>query len=315
MHELLRELAGRDIGRYGFSVPLREHSWWRIGGPADMLAEPCSVEQAQTLMRELNRLSLPFVVIGCGSNMLFDDKGVRGVVVKIGRHFSHAEINGEWITAEAGIFIPRLTRQIGRAGLTGLEHAIGIPGTLGGLVLMNGGSMQQGVGSMVDKVWAVDREGSLVEFGQSDCRFGYRSSALQEMDAAIVRVRLHGTPGDPCAIRKEMLQIMRTRRRNFPLKLPNCGSVFLGDPAMYAAIGAPGKVIEQCGLKGYRVGDAEVSRLHANFIVNLGTARSADVLSVIRHVRRVVKERTGFLLMCEVRYLSPECRLVPAHEA
>jgi UDP-N-acetylmuramate dehydrogenase len=266
-------------------------------------------------MRELHRLSLPFVVIGDGSNLLFDDAGARGVVVKIGRHLSRVEIRDKWITTEAGIFVPRLMRQIGGAGLAGLEHAIGIPGTLGGLVLMNGGSMRQNVGSRVDKVWAVNREGSLVEFEHADCRFEYRRSALQGMGLAVVRVRLQGTPDNPRSIRKEMLRILRTRRQKFPLKLPNCGSVFLSDPALHAAVGAPGKIIEQCGFKGYRVGDAMIPQLHANFIVNLGSARSADVLSIIHRVRAVVQERTGFLLMCEVRYLSPDCRLMPAHEA
>lgn len=314
MPDALRELTQCDIGQCGFSVPLRDHSWWRIGGPADLLVMPHSIGQVQTLMQELHRLSLPFVIIGDASNVLFDDAGVRGVVVKIGRHLSHVEINGNFITAEAGIFVPRLIRQVGKAGLAGLEHAIGIPGTLGGLILMNGGSMRQNVGNRVDKVWAVNQEGLLVEFERTDCRFEYRCSALQSMGVVVVRVRLRGSQGDSCAICREMLKILRTRRQKFPLKLPNCGSVFLSDPTLYATMGAPGKIIEQCGLKGYRVGDAMIPQLHANFIVNLGSARSADVLSIIHQVRKVVQERTGFLLMCEVRYLAPECRLMPAHE-
>jgi UDP-N-acetylenolpyruvoylglucosamine reductase len=315
MHERLRELTRHDIGQCGFAVSLRDYSWWRIGGSADLLVTPHSIEQVQTLMREMHRLALPFVVIGGGSNVLFDDAGVRGVVVKIGRHLSRVEINGNAITAEAGIFVPWLIRQIGRAGLMGLEHAIGIPGTLGGLVLMNGGSMRQNVGSLVDKVWAVDSEGTLMEFGHDDCRFEYRRSALQTMDIVVVQARLRGEPGEPHSIRKEMRHILRTRRQKFPLKLPSCGSVFLSDPAMYATVGAPGKIIEQCGFKGYRVGEAMIPHLHANFIVNLGAARSADVLTIIRQVRKVVQEQTGALLMCEVRYLAPDCRLMPAHEA
>jgi UDP-N-acetylmuramate dehydrogenase len=315
MHELLRELTRHDIGQCDFSVPLRDHSCWRIGGPADLLVVPRSIEQVRTLMRKLHRLSLPFVVIGGGSNVLFDDAGVRGVVVKIGRHLSRVEICGNLVTSEAGIFVPQLMRQIGRAGLAGLEHAIGIPGTLGGLVLMNGGSMRQNVGSRVDKVWGVDRDGVLVKFEHADCRFEYRCSALQRMDIVVVRVRLQGTPSDRRSICREMLHILRNRRQKFPLKLPNCGSVFLGDPALYTTAGAPGKIIEQCGLKGYRVGDAMIPHLHANFIVNLGAARSADVLSIIHQVRKVVQERIGVLLMCEVRYLSPDCRCMPAHEA
>lgn len=315
MREALRHLAGQDVGRCSFAEPLRNHGWWRIGGPADLLVVPRTILQVQTLMRELHRLSLPFVVIGDGSNVLFDDAGVRGVVVKIGRDLAHWEIQDQTITAEAGAFVPGLIRRIGRAGIGGLEHAIGIPGTLGGLVLMNGGSMRQNVGSRVDRVWAVGRDGGLVEFDQAGCRFGYRRSALQTMGVVVVRVRLTGTSGDRRAICGEMLRILRTRRQKFPLKLPNCGSVFLSDPALYETMGPPGKIIEECGLKGFRIGDAMIPHLHANFIVNLGSAGSGEVLAIIRQVRQTVFERTGFLLMCEVRCLTPDCRLIPAHEA
>lgn len=315
MHESLRELGQQDIGLCSYNEPLRNHSWWRIGGPADLLVVPRTLPQVQNLMRELRRRALPFAVIGDGSNVLFDDAGVRGVVVKIGRDLSRYEISNGVITAEAGIFVPRLIRKVGLAGLGGLEHVIGIPGTLGGLVLMNGGSMRQNVGSRVEKVWAVNREGALMAFDQAECRFEYRRSALQGMEVVVVRVRLRGTPGDRRTICREMLRILRTRRHKFPLKQPNCGSVFLSDPALYNTMGPPGKIIEQCGFKGFRIGDAMIPHLHANFIVNLGGASSADVLAIIRQVRKTVLERTGFLLMCEARYLAPECRLMPAHEA
>lgn len=314
MRESLRKLAQKDIGQCSFDIPLRHHSWWRIGGPADLMVEPRSISQVQTLMKELNNLSVPFVVIGDGSNLLFDDAGVRGVVVKIGRQLSKCQISDRLITAEAGVFVPRLVRRIGNAGLTGLEHAIGIPGTLGGLVLMNGGSMRQGVGEHVDRVWVVDTTGELKAHNHVDCRFVYRGSALQRNKGIIVQVRLQCDHGNRRSIRREMLDIMRMRRHKFPLKQPNCGSVFVSDPAMYKTVGPPGKIIEECGLKGFRIGDAMVPHLHANFIVNLGAARSSDVLSIIHTVRQTVYQRTGFLLMCEVRYAAPDCRLMPAHE-
>jgi len=314
MCDALHNLTRQDIGTCGFDVPLRHHSWWRIGGPADLLVEPGSIAQVQTLMRELHRLDLPFVVIGDGSNLLFDDAGVRGVVVKIGRRLSRWSIQDQWITAEAGAFVPRLIRRIGAAGLSGLEHAIGIPGTLGGLVLMNGGSMRQGVGSHVDRVWAVDWEGALKEYDHAACCFAYRHSALHQEKVVVVRVRLHCLPGDRKGIRREMLRILRSRRHKFPLKLPNCGSVFLSDPSLYETIGPPGKIIEDYGFKGYRVGDAMIPEIHANFIVNLGAASSADVLSIIRTVRQTVYQRSGFMLQCEVRYVAPDCRIMPAQQ-
>jgi len=315
MHEALKELANLNLGQLHYNEPLRNHSSWRIGGHADLLVEPDSIQQIQILMVELDRRALPFVVIGDGSNILFDDAGVRGVVVKIGRNLSKWEIKDDAVTAEAGIFVPSLIRRIGNAGLCGFEHAIGIPGSLGGLVLMNGGSMRQNIGSRIENIWAVDRNGNLLNFDRSACHFAYRKSALQDMGVVVVKVRLKGDLGNRRIIRREMLGILRSRRQKFPLKLPNCGSVFLSDPKMYDSAGPPGVVIEQCNLKGFRIGDAKIPNLHANFIVNLGAAKSKDILNIIHHVRDTVQHRTGYTLMCEVRYLTPECRLIPAHQA
>lgn len=314
MHKALQELALLDIGHCRFDAPLREHSRWRIGGPADLLIEPCSIQQVQTLRRALRELSIPYVIIGDGSNLLFDDEGVRGVVVKIGRALSRFSISdNELIDAEAGVFVPKLVRCAAKFGLSGLEHAIGIPGTLGGLIVMNGGSMQKGIGSNVERVRAVNIEGELVEYDQEACKFAYRYSTLQEADLVIVDARLRCDVGDPRTIRREMLGILRSRRAKFPLKQPNCGSVFLSDPAMYKTVGPPGKVIEECGFKGYRVGDAMIPHMHANFIVNAGNATSSDVLQIIRMVRNTVNDRKGCLMMCEARYVTPKCRVVAAH--
>lgn len=313
MRDALKRLARQDIGRSRFDVPMKDHSWWRIGGPADMLVEPESVSHVQILRRELTRNELPHVFIGDGSNLLFDDEGVRGVVVKIGRALSQIHLNDDVVTADAGIFVPKLSRLIGLAGLTGLEHAAGIPGTLGGLVLMNGGSLRQGVGSNVDRVWAVDRLGEIVEFNQMECGFGYRSSSMQSLNLTVVRVRLKCHHGNASEIRQTNLSILRSRRRKFPRRLPNCGSVFVSDPKLYDTIGPPGKVIEECGLKGLRCGDAMIPDCHANFIVNLGNAKSIDVLSIISTVTEIVFQQIGHRLQCEVRYVSPQGNTSPAH--
>jgi UDP-N-acetylmuramate dehydrogenase len=309
----LKELAARDVGLVAWDASLGAHSYWRIGGPADLLIEPDSVDHVQNLVRGIAELDLPCVVIGDGSNLLFDDRGVRGVVVKIGRRLSRFTLNGTTVRAEAGVFVPRLVHALCRAGLTGLEHAIGIPGTLGGLILMNGGSMRKGVGANVDRVWTVDSQGEIVEHDSDHCRFSYRRSGFQGGGQIIVKARLKFDRGDPKQIRSEARAIARSRRRKFPLNHPNCGSVFLSDPALYEALGPPGKVIEDAGLKGTRIGDAMVSPKHANFIVNLGSGRSGDVLALIERVREVVHQRTGFWLRCEVGYVSPSGRLQSAH--
>ncbi|KAA1261000.1 UDP-N-acetylenolpyruvoylglucosamine reductase MurB [Rubripirellula obstinata] len=315
MRDSLKQLARRSIGETSFDAPLRNHSWWGIGGPADLLVQPTSLEQLCTLIKSLHEFQLPHLFIGDGSNLLFDDVGVRGVVVKLGRNFSSYEISGRKITAQSGVFVPRLIRNIGRAGLTGLEHAIGIPGTLGGLVLMNGGSLRQGIGTHVQQVHAINSMGEMIRFDRDSCQFSYRKSALQNAGLVIARVDLQCSTGDPVRIQQRMRDILRSRRKKFPRRHPNCGSVFLSDPKNYDQFGPPGAIIERCGLKTLRIGDAMIPQQHANFIVNLGRASSADVLSLVRTVRQDVFDKTGFLLNCEVRYVQPDGQQVPAHEA
>ena len=202
-----------------------------------------------------------------------------------------------------------------RAGLAGLEHIIGIPGTLGGLVLMNGGSQRRGIGENVQRVWVVDRDGHEQILSREACQFSYRHSALQGTGSVVVQAELECQRSEPALIRRAMLADLRERRRKFPRKQPNCGSVFLSTGAMHASVGPPGRIIEEAGLKGTRSGHAEVSARHANFIVNLGGATSRDVLNLIAHIRRVVFERIGFDLCCEVRYVTTAGAIIPAHLA
>ncbi len=311
----LLQLAGQEIGRRLFNEPLAVHTSWQIGGPADLMVEPASLAHVAAVIGFVRRHGIPLLVIGQGTNLLFDDAGMRGVVLKLGDNLSRIEITGNRITAEAGVWVPGLARRAMLAGLGGLEHTIGIPGTLGGLVLMNGGSQRCGIGDNVRRVWVVDREGCERTLTREECHFSYRHSALQGTGAVVVKVELECERSEPHLIRRAMLEDLRERRRKFPRKQPNCGSVFLSTSAMHASVGPPGKIIEDAGLKGARIGQAEVSPQHANFIVNLGGATSRDVLSLIAHIRRVVFERIGFELCCEVRYVNTAGELMPAHLA
>lgn len=313
--EQLSQLVKAEIGICVFNAPLAEHTSWQIGGPADLLVEPGTVGQVAAVVRFASSHRIPLIVIGQGTNLLFDDSGLRGIVLKLGSNFSRIAISDNRIIAESGAWVPGLARKAMRAGLTGLEHAIGIPGTLGGLVLMNGGSQRKGIGDNVLRVWIVDREGELIELRRDECAFSYRHSALQGTGAVVVKVELACERQQPQRIRKLMLEDLRERRRKFPRKEPNCGSVFLSTAAMHASVGPPGKIIEDAGLKGLRIGNAEVSARHANFIVNRNGATSKDVLGLIAHIRKVVLERIGFELCCEVRYVNPAGEIMPAHQA
>ena len=313
--ELLDKLVKQDVGQFTFDTSLSDHNSWQIGGPADLLVEPDRAGQVAAVIRFSSQFEIPLVVIGQGTNLLFDDAGLRGIVLKLGNNFSKITIEEDRITAESGAWVPGLARKAMQAGLAGLEHTIGIPGTIGGLVLMNGGSQRKGIGENVRQVEVVSREGRILVLNREECAFSYRRSALQGTGAVVVKVELECERRNPRQIRRMMLDDLRERRCKFPRKEPNCGSVFLSTTTMHESVGPPGKIIEESGLKGTRIGNAEVSHQHANFIVNHGNASSEDVLALIAHIRQVVDSRIGFDLCCEVRYVSPEGVIMPAHQA
>lgn len=287
---------------------------WRIGGRADLLIEPDGVEGLSRALAFARSEGLPVFVLGEGSNMLMDSEGFRGLIVKIGPAMSAVRREADRLICGAGVWAPRLALVMSRAGLTGLEHIAGIPGTLGGLVLMNGGSQRKGVGAHVAAVTIVEPDGTIRRLERSELDFDYRQSSLQNTGAVLAEVELQLESGEPQRIRREMIDILASRRRKFPKRFPNCGSTFLSNPKMYETVGPPGRAIEEAGLKGATIGGAQVSHLHANFIVNRGGATSDEVLGLISHIRRTVFDRTGYKMDCEARFLTAEGEERPAHE-
>ncbi|MDI9271873.1 UDP-N-acetylmuramate dehydrogenase [Stenotrophomonas sp. PFBMAA-4] len=308
--ELLSTELPNQVSR---NVSLATISRWKIGGNAAIYVEPTSVAAAARVMAIMAGRPEPFFVMGDSSNTLFDDAGFAGVVMRIGRNLSAMRVEGTRVWSQAGIWVPKLALATSDAGLGGLEHTTGIPGTLGGLVVMNGGSQRKGVGASVTEVLCADESGELFRMDQRQCGFAYRTSSLQSRRVVVLEVELELKPRLRNESRAEMLAIVRDRRRKFPQKLPNCGSTFLSNPSMYEHIGPPGLAIEQSGLKGLRKGGAVVSTLHANFIVNDGGATCVDVLWLIGHIRETVRQRTGYEMDCEVRHLSPTGELRAAH--
>ncbi|MDN5335088.1 MAG: UDP-N-acetylmuramate dehydrogenase [Synergistales bacterium] len=305
--KLIRALNKICPNRVSTDLCLSAISSWRIGGIADCIVEPASIDELKSIIRLAQVEGIPAVVFGAATNLLFADEGLRALGIRIGKHMAKTEIEGNTVTAEAGAWVPLLARKIGKAGLAGAEHIVGIPGTIGGLVCMNGGSARKNIGENVRSVTCVDSEGSVFEMSNSECEFSYRSSVFQQekKQAIIARVSLHFPErNNPGEIRRKMLKILTERNKKFPRKLPNCGSVFLNDPVMYEQIGPPGQVIEKCGLKGLRIGGAEVSKIHANFIINIAGASAKDILSLIATIQGRVFDMTGFLLKPEVRYVN-----------
>ena len=271
-----------------------------------MVISPATINELALLLQWLHEKKVPYVMVGSTSNLLFSDDGLRAVMIQLGYSFNEVTLNGSELTAGAGIWVPSLARKAMQAGLTGLEHTCGIPGTLGGLIYMNGGSQRQGIGQSIKSVTSINEKGEIFTRSKEQCNFTYRGSVYQEKNEIIVQaiMKLEKTC-DKSSIRKDMLHILQSRRRKFPSKQPNCGSVFVSNPAMYDDYGPPGKVIEQSGFKGHRIGGAVVSDQHANFIVNENNAKAGDVIQLINKIREKVYIDTGYEMAVEARFVDP----------
>lgn len=310
---LLRELP-QEILQH--DVLLCNIGRWKIGGPATLLVDPRSEEELIHVLSVIRDAEVPHVVVGDGSNLLFDDAGLDGIVIRIGRGLSsfRAAGNGE-VVAGAGMWVPCFVRRLIADGLSGANHAIGIPGRLGGLIAMNGGSQRKSIGDNIIQVKILDNCGKVASIDKKDMKLSYRKSVFQHTDIVILSASFRFDQGNQYLMRQEAKAILTERRLKFPKIRQNCGSVFISDPELYQIIGTPGFAIEKAGLKGYRIGDAEISKDHANFIVNHGLASSASVLELIAIARRAVKSISGIAMLAEVRHVLPDATMRPAHES
>jgi UDP-N-acetylmuramate dehydrogenase len=304
----LAELFPCGIQRH---VDLSAISQWRIGGYADLVVQPESTDQVAKLMQWFGQRNIKPVVIGLTSNLLFDDAGLQVPCIQIGPRMGQLWIDRSDVHAGAGIWVPALSRRLMQVGLGGAEHICGIPGTLGGLICMNGGSQRKGIGSAVVTVESVDQAGVIHRHSALECAFEYRDSIFQTNGEIITGCHLNFVPRPISEIRAEMRAILEDRRRKFPRKEPNCGSVFKSNPAMYAEYGPPGALIEQLGFKGMKHGDALVSPRHANFIINTGRASAKDVLTLISRISDAVVAATGYRMEAEAIFVRADGRLRP----
>ena len=285
---------------YILNALMKDYTTFQIGGPCDILVRPYDEGQVAALIQFCAVNGIRWQVIGNGSNLLAPDGGVSGVVIQIGSNFSYIRKSlkeGEIICA-AGASLSAAAAFAQKEGLTGLEFAWGIPGNVGGALFMNAGAYGGEMKDIVVSADYVDRMGNARTIGFSEMQFGYRHSVFSDKDWCITKVKMQLRPGDPAEIRRTMEDLMERRKSKQPLEYPSAGSVFKRPEGNYA-----GALIEQCGLKGRRVGGAQVSEKHAGFIVNLGDASSRDVARLIREIQNTVEEQTGYLLECELRQL------------
>ena len=289
------------------AIHLRDFTTWKVGGPAEWFAEPASAEELLALLRWGESLGLPLHCIGAGSNLLIADAGLPGLSVCLRRlQGSQLEPTDGWVEAAAGEPIPTLARKAARAGLSGLEWAVGIPGTVGGAVVMNAGAQGGCTAEWLHSVRVVDRRrpDQPFELSASALAFAYRHSRLQEEPLVVLTARFRLEAGhDPAAVTARTSANLHSRTSTQPYQQPSCGSVFRNPEPEKA-----GRLIEALGLKGLRRGGAEVSPVHANFIVNTGSASAADIDGLIRSVQERVAASHGITLHPEVKrlgFLSP----------
>ena len=277
---------------------LRRYTAWKIGGPADALLEPKSTEELIEAVEKAREHGVPVTVLGGGTNVLVLDGGVRGLTIRLAKALTNVEIGGTSVTADAGVLYPVLANTTAARGLAGLEFATGIPGTVGGAVYMNAGAYGSETREVL--VWAdVFRDGGVVRMRNADLDLSYRHSALHENpDWIVLRANYVLSPGDPEEL-KARIKEFRAQRMNGSPNKPSCGSTFKRPENDF-----PGRVIEAAGLKGTRVGQLEVSPVHANYLVNHGGGTAKEALNLIELVREKVRERLGIELEAEVGVLG-----------
>jgi UDP-N-acetylmuramate dehydrogenase len=288
----LLEKAGIKVRR---SIVLGPYTTWKIGGPADLMVEIPDPQAFSKAISILNDSKVTWRILGRGSNTLVSDKGIRGAVLKLGPWFEAVEINGEEITVGSAFSLIKLAILAGKHGLSGLEWAGGIPGSVGGAICMNAGAHGADVAANLKSAEVVFSDGQTKQMSGPDFQFSYRHSVLQDKPGLVTTAVFKLEVGDPKEITDKMNRLRNYRLETQPLQQPCAGSVFRNPEGDFAA-----RLIQEAGLKGLRHGGAEISALHANFIVNIGGAKASDVVWLIEEAQRKVKEIFGIELVPEV---------------
>lgn len=278
-----------------FQEPMSRHTSFRTGGEADCLLQIRSVEQLQRILSYLRKTGNEYFLLGNGTNLLVSDRGYQGVVLQIGGGLSGISIEGEKIRVQAGALLSKTAKAAMDAGLAGMEFASGIPGSVGGGIVMNAGAYDGEMKQIVEQVTVLNEDGELMELDCDTMEFGYRTSVIRNRPFVVVEALLSLQKGDPEQILAKMADFAQRRRAKQPLEYPSAGSTFKRPEGYFA-----GKLIMDSGMRGRRVGGAQVSEKHCGFIVNTGNATSEDVAELMIEVQERVKERFGVMLEPEI---------------
>ena len=278
--------------------PMKKHTTFRVGGPADVLVQPDETALADILAL-CRQYHVSYSFIGNGSNLLVGDKGIRGVVIEMTDPMGNIEVDGTKITAQAGAMLSKIANTAASNGLGGMEFAAGIPGSVGGAVVMNAGAYGGEMKDIIEKVYVLDENGAQLELDRDALDLGYRHSCIPEKKYIVTKVVLELVPRNEAEIRSEMKELNEKRAEKQPLQYPSAGSTFKRPEGYFA-----GKLIMDAGLRGYQVGGAQVSEKHCGFVINKGDATAADICQLMRDVSDKVQAQFGVVLEPEVKMIG-----------
>ena len=301
MNEKIKQRFCQQLGDecVRFEEPMCDHTTFRIGGPAEVFVMPESYEQIAWVIRQCRQAELPYFILGNGSNLLVSDKGYQGVVVQLYRNFGQARVEDSRIHAQAGALLSGIAAAAREASLTGFEFAGGIPGTLGGAVVMNAGAYGGEMKDVLKEVTVLTPEGGVLTLQADELHMGYRTSVIKEAGYIVLEAVISLEKGDQEEIRSRMQELAGMRTSKQPLSYPSAGSTFKRPEGYFA-----GKLIMDSGLRGYQVGGAQVSEKHCGFVINTGNATAKDVTTLMSDVQRIVLEKFGVKLEPEVKFLG-----------
>lgn len=280
--------------------PMKNHISFKVGGPADILLEPSDEKQIIKSIEICKNNNIPYIVIGNGSNLLVRDGGIRGVVIKLsGLNF--IKVDGNYISAGAGVVLKDVSDEALENSLTGFEFASGIPGSVGGAVFMNAGAYDGEMKNIISSVTVLDKEGNILTLEKDELEFGYRTSSVKTEGYIVISAQFQLQLGDKVKIKNRIDELTQKREEKQPLEYASAGSTFKRPEGYFA-----GKLIQDAGLKGFTIGGAAVSQKHSGFVINTGNATAQDVLDVIKHVQDEVKNQFGVELKTEVRIIGED---------
>lgn len=278
--------------------PMKKHTTFRVGGPADVLVHPDETALA-AILALCRQYHVSYSFIGNGSNLLVGDKGIRGVVIEMTDPMGNIEVHGTQITAQAGAMLSKIANTAASNGLGGMEFAAGIPGSVGGAVVMNAGAYGGEMKDIIEKVYVLDENGAQLELDRDALDLGYRHSCIPDKKYIVTKVVLELVPRNEAEIRSEMKELNEKRAEKQPLQYPSAGSTFKRPEGYFA-----GKLIMDAGLRGYQVGGAQVSEKHCGFVINKGDATAADICQLMRDVSDKVQAQFGVVLEPEVKMIG-----------